>query len=72
METKNNLEIRSATRAAGLKLGQVAKAYGMTDSSFSRLMRDELSEENKRRVMEVIRRLQSRPHARGVQACDRS
>ena len=66
MKNQNNLEIRSATREAGLKLWQVAEDYGMTASSFSRLLRKELSEENKQQVLTIIRRLQERPHGKGV------
>lgn len=60
MKIKKNMEIRDATRAAGLKLWQVAEAYGMTESSFSRLLRKELSVYNKQQVMVIISRLQER------------
>ncbi|HPT70544.1 MAG TPA: hypothetical protein PKW50_10380 [Syntrophomonas sp.] len=60
MKIKNNMEIRNATRTAGLKLWQVAEAYGMTESSFSRMLRKELSPENNQKVIDIIHHLQER------------
>jgi hypothetical protein len=58
--TKQNLEIRKATKDAGLKLWQVAKEYGMTESSFSRILRDELPEEIQAAILEIIHNLKIR------------
>ena len=57
---KNNLEIRRATKEAGFKMWQVADAYGVTDSSFSRLLRKELPPEKHAIIMNTIRRMQER------------
>jgi len=57
---KKNLEIRRAARDARLRLWQVAKAYGITDSGFSKMLRDELPPEKHALVMNVIERLRER------------
>ncbi len=49
-----NREIRLAAGGAGLRLWQIADAMGMSDSSFSRWLRTERSEEEKDRVLEII------------------
>lgn len=53
----NNHEIRKAAQDAGLKLWQVAYALGMSDASFSRKLRLELSQEEQARIIAVIRKL---------------
>ena len=60
MAKKKNQEIRRAVREARLRLWQVAKAYGVTDSGFSRMLREELPPEKKALVMGVIEQLQER------------
>ena len=60
MKIKKNMEIRDAARTAGLRLWQVAEAYGMTESSFSRMLRKELSPENNQKVIDIIHHLQER------------
>lgn len=52
-----NIDIRNAAGSCGLKLWQVADAIGLTDSSFSRLLRKELPEEKKAQILEIIERL---------------
>lgn len=53
----NNLEIRTAIMAAGLKHYQVAEKLGIHDDSFSRMLRKELTDEKKRIVLEAIEAL---------------
>ena len=60
MAKKKNLEIRRAAREARLRLWQVAKAYGITDSGLSKMLRDELPPEKQAIIMNVIERLQKR------------
>ena len=49
-----NKEIRDKIRIAGLKQWQVAKACGVTESTFIRWLRDELSEDRKNAILKVI------------------
>lgn len=49
-----NTEIRTATREAGLHLWQVAEAYGVADTKFSKLLRRELPPERKAEILKVI------------------
>jgi len=52
-----NEDVRQAIKDANLKYWQVASAYGLTDGNFSRLLRQELSEEKKTKVMNIIKNL---------------
>ena len=49
-----NIDIRNAAGSCGLKLWQVANAIGLTDSSFSRKLRKELTPEEKQRILHAI------------------
>lgn len=49
-----NEEIRRAIGAAGLKQYQVATALGMLDGNFSRKLRNELNQDEKTRILQVI------------------
>ena len=49
-----NTDIRNEIAAAGLKLWQIAEAYGTSDSYFSRKLRNEFSDEEKARVRAII------------------
>lgn len=57
--SNTNLDIRSAAAGAGIKLWEVAAAMGMYDSNFSRMLRKELSKEEKTRLFKVIRELKN-------------
>jgi predicted XRE-type DNA-binding protein len=57
---KMNMEIRKATKDAGFRMWEVADAYGITDSSFSRMLRKELPPEKKAIIINTIRRMQER------------
>ena len=54
---QNNLDVRFAATSAGVRLWQIADALGITDSSFSRKLRKELSEEQKKTIFDIIERL---------------
>lgn len=49
-----NNDIRERIRASGLKQWQVADAYGLHESNFVRLLRHELSNEQRQRVEAAI------------------
>lgn len=53
---KNN-DIKEAAKQAGVRLWQVAEAYGMNDGNFSRKLRKELPQEEKEKILEIIDRL---------------
>lgn len=52
-----NIEIRTAYMAAGIKQWQLAKALGLSETHFSRKLRQELSTEEKDRVIATIEKL---------------
>lgn len=52
-----NKEIRTAAKNAGVRLWQVAAAYGISDGNFSRKLRKELPQEEKEKVLAIIDRL---------------
>lgn len=54
----NNLEIRKAIETSNFKYWQVANKLGMTDGNFSRMLRIELTKENKERVLNAINELE--------------
>ena len=54
MHTK---EIRSAAKNAGVRLWEVAAAYGINDGNFSRKLRQELPQEEKEKILAIIDRL---------------
>lgn len=52
-----NNDIKVAAKKAGVRLWQIAEAYGMQDSNFSRKLRKKLPDEEKEKVLEIIDRL---------------
>lgn len=52
-----NSDIRDAAKTAGVKLWQIAEVYGMQDSNFSRKLRRELPEAEKKEILAIIERL---------------
>lgn len=54
----NNLDIRKAIETSNFKYWQVANKLGMTDGNFSRMLRIELTKENKERVFNAINELE--------------
>ena len=54
---KLNVDIREAAAEAGIWLWQIADALGITDATFSRKLRHEFSDQEKQRVLRVIKEL---------------
>jgi predicted XRE-type DNA-binding protein len=54
---KNNNDLREAIYKSGIRQWQVAEKYGLSESNFSRLMRRELSTENKELIYHIINQL---------------
>lgn len=54
----NNLDIRKAIETSNFKYWPVANKLGMTDGNFSRMLRIELTKENKERVLNAINELE--------------
>ena len=52
-----NKEIREAAKRSGVYLWQVADAYGVNDSNFSRKLRKELPQKEKQNILGIIDRL---------------
>ena len=47
----------SAAKNAGVRLWEVAAAYGINDGNFSRKLRQELPQEEKEKILAIINRL---------------
>ena len=52
-----NVEIRSAFMQAGIKQWQLAEALGISETHFSRKLRKELPEEERKKILSVIDQL---------------
>lgn len=52
-----NKEIRIAARNAGVRLWQVAERIGLNDGNFSRKLRRELPDQEKKEILEIIKTL---------------
>ena len=52
-------EVKKRILAAGLKLWQVADAFGCTDGNFSRKLRKEFSAADTEKVLSIIEQLKS-------------
>ena len=53
----NNLSIRQAAKAAKLPLWEIADAMGISEPTMTRLLRRELPDTDKHRIMAIIRKL---------------
>ncbi|MDL2300400.1 hypothetical protein LJC01_02005 [Clostridiaceae bacterium OttesenSCG-928-D20] len=53
----NNQDIRQAALNAGVKLWQIADELGIADCNFSRRLRKELPDEQKKNIFAIIERL---------------
>ena len=53
----NFQDIKRTAAGAGVKLWQIAEALGIADCSFSRKLRRELPQEEKDRIISIIREL---------------
>lgn len=56
----NGSEVKEKINAAGLKLWQVAYAYGVTDSHFSRLLRKDFTDEQTNKILSIIEELKTK------------
>ncbi len=54
---KKNLSVRFAMQEKGIPQWKVARECGYSEGGFSRLLRDELSEEKRKEVLQAIERL---------------
>ena len=52
---KNNIEIRNAIFSSNIKKWEIASELGVTDSTFSRMLRTELSEDKKNKILDIIK-----------------
>lgn len=52
-----NEDIRNLISKNRLKYWEIAKEYGLTDSNFSRLLRTPLSDDNRRKILDIIEKL---------------
>ena len=52
-----NQDIRQTATESSVRLWRIANALGITDSSFSRKLRKELSQEEKTEIFSIIQRL---------------
>lgn len=49
-----NIEIRNRAKEAGVKLWEIADRYGVNDGNFSRKLRRELPDEERKRILRII------------------
>lgn len=54
---KANVDIRAAIKNNNLKIWQVADRYGLCDGNFSRKLRKELPDEEKKRIFDIIKKM---------------
>lgn len=52
-----NKEIRSKAKAAGVRLWQVAKAIDVSEATLTRMLREELSAADAKRLLTVIEQI---------------
>lgn len=52
-----NHEIRQRAKERNVRLWQIAEGLGVTDSTFSRMLRKELSEESRQMALKLIDQL---------------
>lgn len=56
-KSMSGAEIKQEIQRAGLKVWQVANAYGVNDSNFSRLLRKDFTEEQTEKIFSIINEL---------------
>lgn len=52
-----NRDVKLAAAGVGVRMWQIADELGILDSNFSRKLRHELSQEEKKRIFEIIDKL---------------
>jgi len=55
-----NMDIRRAAIQEGVRLWEVAEAYGVCDTSFSRKLRRELPEVEKKKIFDIISQISAK------------
>lgn len=55
-----NEDVRQAAAAAGVYLWEIAEAIGVTDGTFSRKLRRELDEKEKKHIFKIIQDVSKR------------
>lgn len=58
-----NRDIREAIARSGIAKWRIADRYGITDSNFSRLLRKELNEEKRARILQIIEEISNEEHS---------
>lgn len=58
-EKMSGAEIKVTIKAAGIKIWQVAKEFGMNDGNFSRKLRNDFSDEDTEKVLNIIEKLKT-------------
>lgn len=51
---ENNIEIRNAIFSNNIKKWEIANKLGITDSTFSRMLRNEIPNEKKKEILNII------------------
>lgn len=59
-KSMSGAEIKEEILGAGLKLWQVAYAYGTTDNNFSRLLRKDFTNEQTEKILSIINELKEK------------
>ena len=59
MSNSVNQEIRSEAKRAGVRLWEIAERLGMNDGNFSRKLRRELNQEERRKILAIINDLET-------------
>lgn len=57
VERMSGAEIKKTILAAGLKIWQVAKAYGVADTTFSKYLRRDFTADETEKVLNIISEL---------------
>ena len=52
-----NSDIKNMIKSSGVKMWKIAEAYGVTDSTFSRKLRYQLTDEERTKIINIIRDL---------------
>lgn len=55
-----NKAIREYAKSCGVRLWEVAEAYGLSDQNFSRKLRHELPDDEQQKIMRIIDEIHSR------------
>ena len=65
-----NIDLRNMLKKSGVRMWQIADYLQISEASFTRLMRHELSEDEKERIMKAIRNIQAIDEFSGSKDCE--